>query len=764
MSLDGGLIVSVINKSYRISIKGIVQGVGFRPFVYRLAMEYGINGWVINSAAGVFIEAEGAEEQLEEFARRLTAEPPPLAVIRSCAIEPMEPIGYRDFTIRESQDRDEKVVGVSPDIAICADCRREVSDPLDRRYGYPFINCTNCGPRFTIIRDLPYDRAKTTMEPFPMCDQCREEYENPLHRRFHAQPNACPVCGPHTTLVDRNGQKVNSTPVELLKQGYIVAVKGLGAFHLAADATQPEVIRTLRKRKKRDYKPFAVMARDLNVARQYCMINPTEESWLTSPQAPIVVMQRKAAANLPGAIIHPGLDTLGVMLPYTPLHFLLFDQELQLLIMTSANISDEPLITSNEEAIRQLGGIADFFLIHNRDIYNPCDDSVMQVTPMETPQIMRRARGLVPGGICLPVKSHAVLALGGEMKSTFCITRQGEAYLSQHWGDLNHYGNYHKFLQGIERFKRMLAVEPELIVHDLHPNYQTTRWAREQNKLPRVEVQHHYAHMAAAMAENGLNEEVLGLICDGTGWGTDGSVWGCEILKGDYRQFSRQGHLRYMSLPGGDLTARRPYRMAFVYLMEKYRDEAAKMAEQMLPALGEEERDIILYRWQKGLPEIQTSSCGRLFDAVAGILGVCNLNQYEGQAAIELESRADHRINSRYGFDLTKTGQQWIMDVLPMWDELLYDLKKGISVGTISQKFHLTLVGMFVQALCRVRNECGLNRVVISGGVFHNQILLAELIKDLTAQDFTVYQHQLVPPGDGGISLGQAIIGSEVRT
>ncbi|MEA4926059.1 MAG: carbamoyltransferase HypF [Syntrophomonadaceae bacterium] len=753
----------MINKSYRISIKGIVQGVGFRPFVYRLAQEYGIRGWVINSAAGVFIEAEGSEGQLEEFARRLVDEPPPLAVIRSCEVEAMEPIGYQDFTIRESQDRDEKVVGVSPDIAICADCRREVSDPRDRRYGYPFINCTNCGPRFTIIKDLPYDRAKTTMKPFPMCDQCREEYENPLHRRFHAQPNACPICGPHTTLVDRNGQTVDATPVELLKQGYIVAVKGLGAFHLAADATQPEVIKTLRKRKKRDYKPFAVMARDLEVARQYCMINPVEESWLVSPQAPIVVMQRNEAANLAGAVIHPGLNTLGVMLPYTPLHFLLFDQELELLIMTSANISDEPLIISNEDAIRHLGEVADFFLIHNRDIHNPCDDSVMQVTPLGTPQFMRRARGLVPRGIPLPVKSHAVLAVGGEMKSTFCITRQGEAYLSQHWGDLNHYGNYRKFLQGIERFQRMLAVEPQVIVHDLHPNYQTTRWAREQHDLPQVAVQHHYAHMASVMAENGLNEEVLGLICDGTGWGTDGAVWGCEILCGDYRQFSRQGHLQYMPLPGGDLTALRPYRMAFVYLMEKYREEAAAMAAQLLPALGEQERDIMLNRWQKGLPEIQTSSCGRLFDAVASLLGVCNFNQYEGQAAVELESLADPGISAKYNFNLTKPKQQWIMDVMPMWDELLRDLKNGIGIGAISQKFHLTLVEMFVRALCRVRDECGLTRVVLSGGVFHNQILLLKLINYLTEQGFTVYQHQLVPPGDGGISLGQAIIGSEVK-
>ena len=366
-------------------------------------------------------------------------------------------------------------------------------------------------------------------------------------------------------------------------------------------------------------------------------------------------------------------------------------------------------------------------------------------------------------GITIPASSQPILALGGEMKSTFCITRQGEAFLSQHWGDLNYYRNYSKFLEGIERFKRMLDVEPQLIVHDLHPNYQTTRWAKEQHDIPRLAVQHHYAHMTAVMAENKLDGEVLGLICDGTGWGTDEAVWGCEILRGDYRQFSRQAHLKYMPLPGGDLTALKPYRMAFVYLLENFGDQAVELSEQLLPALGIEERDLILYRWQKGLPEIQTSSCGRLFDAAASMLGVCNLNKYEGQAAVELEALADPLINASYGFDLIKDGQQWIMDVMPMWNELLGDLKKGIGVGEISKKFHLTLVEMFVQALCRVRDECGLNRVVISGGVFHNQILLFELIRDLMARGFEVYQHQLVPPGDGGISLGQAIIGSEVK-
>ena len=751
-------------KTYRISIKGIVQGVGFRPFVYRLAQEFDLKGWVLNSSAGVFIEVEGQEQQLKEFTRQLAEDPPPLAVIRSCTINEIDYQGFNEFSIRESDDREETLVMVSPDIAICAECKQEVNDPQDRRYGYPFINCTNCGPRFTIIKDLPYDRAKTTMADFPMCPDCQEEYDNPLYRRFHAQPNACPICGPHTTLLDRFGKMVAGSPVELLKQGNILAVKGLGAFHLAVDANNAAAVLTLRQRKQRDAKPFAVMARDIGVAEKYCHINSAEKSWLTSPQAPIVVMERKEGNGLPEQIIHPGINTLGIMLPYTPLHHLLFDEELELLIMTSANISDAPLITNNEEALDKLQNIVDFFLVHNREIYNSCDDSVMRITPLETPQFFRRARGLVPMGIPIQNRSKSVLALGGEMKNTFCITRQGEAFLSQHWGDLDHYGNYRKFLQGIERFKSMLAVEPQVIAHDLHPNYQTTRWAREQKDIPRVEVQHHYAHMAAAMAENGLEGEVIGLICDGTGWGTDGAVWGCEVLVGDYRQYRRAAHLKYLSLPGGDLTARKPYRMAFIYLLDTLGEEGADSAEQLLPILTREERNIILKRWHNSQADVQTSSCGRLFDAVGALLGICNINNYEGQAAIELEARCDPWEQGRYGFQLQKHGSMWNMDVIPMWQEMLNDIKRGQPVSGIAKKFHLTLVDLFVDTLVRIRDENGLNRVVLSGGVFHNQIILLELIQKLQSYEFLVYHHQQVPPGDGGISLGQAIIASEVNS
>lgn len=749
---------------YRIKITGIVQGVGFRPYVYRLASEHDLKGWVLNASTGIYIEVEGDENNLKEFARRLVEEPPPLALIRSCTIEGIERQGFEQFTIRESAEENAKTTMISPDIAICEDCKREVTDPGDRRYGYPFTNCTNCGPRFTIIKDVPYDRAQTTMAEFPMCPECQQEYENPLHRRFHAQPNACPVCGPHTTLLDEMGQVVELPVVNLLKAGKIVAVKGLGGFHLAVAASNKAAVKTLRLRKRRDAKPFAVMARDLKAAHKYAFISPAEEKWLDSPQAPIVILDSRRHPDLDADLIHPGLPTLGVMLPYTPIHYLLFDDELELLIMTSANISDEPLITTNEAALSKLKGIADYFLIHNREIYNPCDDSVIKVSKTDTPHYFRRARGFVPLGIPIPERSQSVLAVGGEMKNTFCMTRQGEAFLSQHWGDLNHYLNYQNYLSGIERFQKMLDVQPQVIAHDLHPNYQSTRWARQQHEIKTIAVQHHHAHMAAAMAENAIEGEVLGLICDGTGWGTDGAVWGCEILKGDYRSFERRGHLKYLPLPGGDLTAQRPYRMALVYLMEALGEkQALQLAAKYLPDLNNEERDLLLNRLAGG-KEILTSSCGRLFDAAGALLGICAINRYEGQAAIELEARAALKADGYYSYNIDCQQGMWIMDPLPIWPQLLTDIKEDLPVAAIAYKFHQTVIRMLVDALLKVRDESGLNCVVLSGGVFHNEIIFTGVLRSLQAKRFAVYYHQQVPPGDGGISLGQAIIASEVIT
>jgi len=751
------------NAAYHIRITGIVQGVGFRPHVFRLASEYGLKGWVLNSSAGVYIEVEGPREDLDDFARRLVEEPPPLAIIRQCEIDEIPVQGYSDFSIRKSEDDESHEVMISPDIAICVDCKREVRDPVDRRCGYPFTNCTNCGPRYTIIKDVPYDRIKTTMAPFPMCPECQEEYENPLHRRFHAQPNACPVCGPHTTLVDAAGQPVQGEVVDYLKQGYIVAVKGLGGFHLACDATNANAVKNLRQRKKRDAKPFAVMVRNLDAAHRYAYINDNEAKWLDSPQAPIVILRTRYNEALSSDIIHPGLETLGIMLPYTPLHYLLFDQDIEILIMTSANISDEPLIFDNDSALDKLSGIADYFLLHNREIYNPCDDSVISIREEGFPHYFRRARGFVPLGINITAGSQPVLALGGEMKNTFCISRGDQAFISPHWGDLNHYLNYRNYLAGIERFKKMLDTDPQIIAHDLHPDYQTTRLARSMKSMKTIGVQHHYAHMAAVMAENEMSGKALGLICDGTGWGLDGAIWGCEILAGDYRQIDRLGHLQYLPMPGGDLNSRKPYRMALIYLNQAWGGEkAAQLGHKYLPDLSDEECSLILSQLAHPRGEIQTSSAGRLFEAVSAMLGICTVNRYEGQAAIELEARADKRSDGAYNYGVEWEQDELIMNVIPVWRDITEDLVRNTPAGIISERFHRTMAKLFAVAMNKARENTGLNDVVISGGVFHNEILNSQLVKLLEVYGFTVHQHRNIPPGDGGISLGQAIIASEV--
>lgn len=749
--------------AYHIRITGIVQGVGFRPHVFRLASEYGLKGWVLNSSAGVFIEVEGLKADLDEFARRLTEEPPPLAIIRQCEVSEIPLQGFLDFTIRKSEDDDSREVMISPDIAICADCKREVRDSYDRRYGYPFTNCTNCGPRYTIIKDVPYDRIKTTMAPFPMCRECQEEYEDPLHRRFHAQPNACPVCGPHTSLVDASGQAMGGEAVDYLKNGCILAVKGLGGFHLACDATNAEAVKTLRQRKKRDAKPFAVMVRDLESAQRYAFIDDREAKWLEAPQAPIVILKSRYNTTLPSDVIHPGLETLGIMLPYTPLHYLLFDEDIDILIMTSANISDEPLIFDNDTAMDKLAGIADYFVLHNREIYNPCDDSVISIRGEGFPHYFRRARGFVPLGINITPGTQPVLALGGEMKNTFCITRGDQAFISPHWGDLNHYLNYQNYLFGIDRFKKMLDTDPIIIAHDLHPDYQSTRLARSMKSVKTIGVQHHFAHMAAVMAENEIQGQTLGLICDGTGWGLDGAIWGCEILMGDYQEIKRLGHLRYAPMPGGDLNSRKPYRMALIYLYQTWGTEkAAGLARKYLPDLNNEECSLMLGQLEHPRVEIMTSSAGRLFEAVSALLGICALNRYEGQAAIELEARAEMSSDGAYPYEIQWEQEELIMDVLPLWQEITGDMEKGIPVSIISERFHRSVAKMFAAALNLAREKTGLNEVVISGGVFHNEILTNQLVKLLEVYGFTVYQHRNIPPGDGGISLGQAIIASEV--
>ncbi|MGE5379824.1 MAG: carbamoyltransferase HypF, partial [Methylocystaceae bacterium] len=574
--------------------------------------------------------------------------------------------------------------------------------------------------------------------------------------------NACPVCGPKMTLLDNHGTTVDMQPADLLKMGYVLAVKGLGGFHLAVDAGNHEAVSRLRQRKHREAKPFAVMARDLAAVNKYCQVNEAEARWLTSPQAPIVILTSYDDDRLPGREIHPGINTLGVMLPYTPLHFQLFADDLDLLIMTSANISDQPLIIENHDAITELAGVADYFLVHNRDIHNPCDDSVIRITPEQTIQSYRRARGYVPRPITLPFQLKPVLATGGDMKNTFCLTRYKFAFLSQHGGDLSHYLNYVRFQEAIPRFLKIVNTEPQIIAHDLHPDYQTSKWAKEQD-LPRLEVQHHHAHMAAAMAENHIEGDVIALICDGTGYGTDGAVWGCEILSGSYRSFVRQGHLRYVPLPGGDTSINRPYRMALVYLWQALGMQGVEKADQWLPDLTIEEREVLLKQITRGINTLPTSSCGRLFDAVSALLGVCSISQYEGQAAVELEAMLSQQTVTGYSYQLEQENGMIIMNVLPMWRDIIDDLTGGCPKSEISGKFHAGLVNMFVDGIGKAAENAGLDRIILSGGTFYNQSLLTNLKSRLQQAGMQVFYPQHIPTGDGGLSLGQAVIASEVN-
>lgn len=747
------------HEARRLEVNGIVQGVGFRPFVFQLAARCGLKGEVANTSAGVSIHIEGTLEAIRRFERELSQSPPPLAHIVKIVSRP-EPLGpYQDFRITHSRGESAMATLISPDVAVCADCLAEMFDPADRRFRYPFINCTNCGPRYTIIDDIPYDRPKTSMRHFAMCAACRAEYEDPLNRRFHAQPNACPVCGPQVALWDNRGNEIISEdPIrqaaELIRQGRILAVKGLGGYHLAVDATQPAVVARLRRRKQREEKPFAVMSSDLTAIRTYALVGPEEETLLFSIQRPIVLLPKAGSFALADEVA-PGNRFVGAMLPYTPLHHLLLAEEFAALVMTSGNLSEEPIAIDNTDAFTRLAGIADYFLTHNREIYLRSDDSVIRRAAGET-RFLRRSRGYVPVPVFLNRPLPPVLACGAELKNTVCLTKGSQAFLSQHIGDLENLATYEFFQQTIAHMQRILGLRPELIACDLHPDYLSTRWAQEQTGVPVVAVQHHHAHIVSAMAEHRIEGPVIGVACDGTGYGPDGTVWGGEVLVADESGFERAAHLACVSMPGSAAAIKEPWRMAVSYLQDAYGDAWPDLDLPLPEEAGGSKLRIIREMIVKRVNSPLTSSLGRLFDGVAALAGLRSRVNYEGQAAMELEMAAADETEERYEFEWEGCDPIRILPA-PIIRGVVEDLALRVPLPTVGARFHNTVVEVFAEVCARIGRERGLNRVVLSGGVFQNARLLEGITPALEARGFEVYSHRLVPANDGGIALGQAV-------
>jgi hydrogenase maturation protein HypF len=752
----------------QIEVSGIVQGVGFRPCVYRLATSRHLCGTIRNTSAGVTIEIQGPAETVQDFVERLPAEAPPLARITSFTVNELSCNGDRDFRIIHSHEGEEVRTLISPDVAICPDCLREMFDQNDRRYRYPFINCTNCGPRFTIIRDIPYDRASTSMAMFPMCPACLAEYENPLDRRFHAQPNACWECGPRVELWDKSGNRIECRDpiveaVSALHAGLVVAVKGLGGFHLAVDATNAAAVALLRQRKRRVEKPFAVMVPDFQAAKGICELDDAARTVLQSIERPIVLLPKallpkKSPSVVPDEVA-PFNHYLGIFLPYTPLHYLLLAEGgFKALVMTSGNLSEEPIAIDNREAVHRLNGLADYFLVHNRDILLRCDDSVVRVAGGITRQL-RRSRGFVPVPVFLKNDQPSVLAVGGELKNTICLTKGKTAFLSQHVGDLENAESYGFFHEAIEHLERILGIRPEIVAYDLHPDYFSTKWALQQSGLRLVGVQHHHAHIASCMAENHLEGRVIGFALDGTGYGTDGHIWGGEVLIAGYEDFERAAHFEYVPLPGGEAAIREPWRMAVSYMAHHFGREFLKLDIPFVSQLSRPKVDLLLRMMEQGVNSPLTSSCGRLFDAVAALIGIRQQVNYEAQAAIELQMAiAPSEEETAYPMKLLPQDDHWIIGTRPLLEALLDDLGRRLPVAAISRRFHNGLVEGFVQLATLLRKKTALHRVCLSGGTFQNIYLSQRLEARLSEAGFEVFTQKEVPSGDGGLSLGQALV------
>jgi len=746
----------------QIDVSGIVQGVGFRPFVFRLAKNRRLTGTIRNTPAGVTIEVQGTSQAVDQFVACLPLEAPPLARITSIAALEVPTKDEAEFRIVSSEAGEARTL-ISPDIATCSDCLHELFDPADRRYRYPFINCTNCGPRFTIVRDLPYDRARTSMAVFPMCARCGAEYGDPLNRRFHAQPNACPDCGPHVELWDRSGNNVSDgdpvgNAVEALRGGQVIAVKGLGGFHLAVDALNSAAVKMLRERKRRIEKPFAIMVPDVETSGRLCEVNDAARQVLESVQRPIVLLPRNRSCGVSDDVAPRNRD-LGIFLPYTPLHYLLLEQgKFTALVMTSGNLREEPIAIDNQEAVRRLRNLADFFLVHNRDILLRCDDSVVRPRNKGI-RHLRRSRGFVPVPVFLKDEQPPILAVGGELKNTVCLTKGKHAFLSQHIGDLENAESFKFFAEAIDHLRNILEIEPETVAYDLHPDYFSTKWALQQEGVRLVGVQHHHAHIASCMAENHLEGQVIGIALDGTGYGSDGKIWGGEVLLAGYEGFERRAHLEYVPLPGGAAAIREPWRMAVSYLAHHFGREFLEFPIPFVRQLDNLKTETLLRMMAQNLNSPLTSSCGRLFDAIAALIGIRQRVNYEAQAAIELEMAMDASSGDRgYPLTITAQGDAWIIRTGSMFEALLDDLKKDASVATVSRRFHNGLIQVFAEIAEGMRDRTGLNRVCLSGGTFNNAYLCDGLESRLSSSGFEVFTQNEVPAGDGGLSLGQAMI------
>jgi hydrogenase maturation protein HypF len=779
-------------KRQKIIITGQVQGVGFRPAVYRIASELGLSGFVYNDTSGVTIELQGSAEKISAFITRLKNAPdkPPLAKIETCKVFDIPLIEDESkFIIQASDSRGIPVSHVTADTAICKDCLAEMRDKKDFRFAYPFINCTNCGPRYSIIKNIPYDRPNTTMSVFGMCEKCQSQYSNVTDRRFHAQPVACVACGPKIWLADNKGEKIETEPdkvisktAKMLSEGKIVAIKGLGGFHLAVDALNNNAAKRLRERKKRDHKPFALMSDTIDKIRKYAIVDEIAEKILKSPESPIVLLPKKENNSI-AEDVAKGVSTLGFMLCYTPLHYLIFAEGLEVLVMTSANISDEPLICKNDLALERLGNVTDAFLIHDREIFRQVDDSIVHLIENE-PVLIRRSRGYVPIPVINKMISQNVIArsdttkqsslvergdcfaAGADLKNTFCFAKGNQLICSEHIGDLEDAEVYHHYINSVGHLAGLFEVKPEVVVCDLHPGYMSTQYAHSLKAVKLIQVQHHWAHIASVLAENDISETVIGLVCDGTGYGTDGKIWGCECLIASLEKFERLGHLDYYQLAGADRASKEAIRPVLSLLKKAYGDEFSLGKFDWLLNRIEPDKiklQIILEQLERGINCIETSSLGRIFDAIAAMLGIGKYNHFDAQLPMALEAALNVGIEEQYDFSIKpKPGEPYLIVFDQMIKQMVSDIYDNIDAGEIAAKFHNTLAAALLEMAKIARENTKLNVVALSGGVFCNRYLLSRTIKLLKKNCFSVLFNKIVPSNDGGISFGQAAIASFV--